>query len=194
MRILISVLISLLILAASAHSRHPIVGARAAGGFGSASGELLGTADFGACAELGLRLTPAPVSSRELDVLLVGSLGGFAATASTKPDVRLLSAGAHLRLNLRPQSAPHLYLIGGGGFTHVSRSAYDLERRSASGDIVVRAVGERTETGPYLTAGAGIVVFSRPNVHVFIEARVVNVSGSIVKNYTYIPFMLGVGL
>lgn len=187
-------LLAVLVLVTSAGARNAIIGARAAVGVCGAMGELRETANFGMRGEFGVRLTPAPGTSPELEVLLIGGYTMFSSSHSTKPDITFISGGAEFRLNVQPRSASYLYLIGGGGYARTTRSSFDIIRNPQSGDQVIRTAPERIENNPYLTAGAGMVVMSRPNLSVFLELRVVNVFGTIVKNYTYVPLTLGVGL
>ncbi|MCB2201318.1 porin family protein [bacterium] len=187
-------LLAVVVLASTVAARNPVFGVRAGAGVSGATGEVSETANVGFHGELGVRITPAPVSSSELDLLLVGSFDTFSASKSTVPDLQFMSGGAELRLNIQPQSTSYFYLIGGGGFSYVTRKAFTLEKIATDGSIVFRDVPERTETDPYLTAGAGMVLVSRPGMRLFIELRVVNVFGTIVKNYTFVPLTVGIGL
>lgn len=186
--------LAVVVLASTVAARNPVFGVRAGGGVSGATGEVSETANVGLHGELGVRITPAPVSSSELELLLVGSFHTFSASKSTVPDLQFISGGAELRLNIQPQSSSYLYLIGGGGYSYVTRSAFTLEKIATNGSTVLRDVPERTETDPFLTAGAGMVLVSRPSMQLFVELRVVNVFGTIVKNYTFVPLTVGIGL
>ena len=187
-------LLAIAMLASSVSARNPVFGARGGGGVDGTTGEVRETANVGFHGELGLRLTPAPVSSSEFELLLLGGYYLFSSSQATVPDLQFVSGGAEFRLNVQPQSKSYLYLIGGGGYSRVTRKAFTLEKIARDGSTVLRDVPDRTETDPYLTAGAGMVLVSRPGFELFVELRAVNVFGTIVKNYTFVPLTVGIGL
>ncbi|MBD3404170.1 outer membrane beta-barrel protein [candidate division GN15 bacterium] len=185
-------LLIVLFLAAPAVAQQSPVGLEIGGGLDGALGETGESANFGVHGSLSLRVKPAPISSKELDLFASIDYVAFSASRSTNPDLRFILAGFEARLRLLSGQPSGLYVIGGGGYAHTTRKAFDRERPVAAGTTLVRTVPERTENNLFMTAGIGLIVTGNPSRFLFVEARLTNIFGTAVKNYTFVPLTVGI--
>jgi hypothetical protein len=191
----IVVLLVLALLSAApvpAQTRQSSIGVQVSAGLSGATGELADGTDIGAAGQLGIRFKPAPNTSPELDLALIGGLHHFPASQDTSQDINIVLAGLEARLEMNAYSQTKWYLIGGGGFARAELGEYVVHDAVGGGDTVARTIPSRTENNTYITVGAGVEFGGSKKVRFFIEGRVLNVFGTIIKNYTMVPAMIGI--
>jgi hypothetical protein len=167
------------------------IGFTAGGGIGNAFGELAELANPGYHAVVGIRLQP---SQSAPDIAFVPTAGWhtFRAENDDSPDVTFITAGLELRLCARSAPSTRVYLIGGGGYAKTTVDEYNRFVRVSAPIDRLELVPELDEDNYYLSAGVGVLVGKPGKLNGFIEIRAANVFGTRIKNYTFVPILVGV--
>jgi len=129
---------------------------------------------FGGSGVLAVR--PAPESSPELALELHLAYDVFGSARDEEGDVSFLLTGVGLRLDHMSAGRPGLFITIRGGLASVS-----------VGEDTGAGRPELTESDPYAAVGVGF-----ESRRFFVQAQVVNVFGTFIKNYTWLPVTAGV--
>ncbi len=161
-------------------------------GVAASVGDLSHRAPFGFMGKAGFGIKPAPISSPELELLIVGQVHFFPTNKDNYSDLSFILAGLETRLHLYPTGMNGFYVTISGGYAYTRIEEQTYELRLGSMVLEKKNIPEIIEHNPYLSPGFGYEFGSKSGLRFFVEGRFTYIFGTYIKNITYLPFSLGI--